>query len=475
MTEKEIIELIKKAKEYRSETHNIEFKDARGGIPGDLWRPISAFSNTPGDGVIVFGITEDRKNDSISIVGNLDLAFLQERILSYIKEKMDNVGSFDLKIVEFENKSLLALIILEAKDEIKPCFNKKLGLPNGACIRTGNNDRVITDIEMRTFIRNSSVFKYDKTRANETTIKKLNLDKIKKFLSQSAIKTGRLSANNNPTNEVLANLGIIDKFGNQLLPTFGGFMIFSTDHPQLLRPFSRFVVRCVRYKGASVASPIIDKIDITGTLDQQIDLIQQFILRNISLKANIEGTKRIERYEYPEDAIRELVANAVIHRDYMITETYTQINIFSNRIEIYNPGNLPPGVTIDNIKDSQFSRNEIIAAILKDMEYLEEYGRGINIVFSKMREWNLLDPIFKNMSNSFRVILLGEMFKKLNDRQVGIWNALQDREKITSKECNKLFPSVSKATIATDLNKLEKVGLIESKGASYNTYYEAIY
>lgn len=203
--------------------------------------------------------------------------------------------------------------------------------------------------------------------------------------------------------------------------------------------------------------------------------MQQFILRNIPLKAKIEGTKRIDQYEYPEEAIRELVANAVIHRDYMVTETYTQVNVFSNRIEISNPGNLPPGVTIDNIKDSQFSRNEIIATILKDMEYLEEYGRGINIVFSKMREWQLLDPIFKNMSNSFRVVLLGEMFKELNERQVGIWNALQDRKQITSKECKILFSNVSKATIALDLNKLEDVGLIESKGASYNTYYEAIY
>ena len=107
------------------------------------------------------------------------------------------------------------------------------------------------------------------------------------------------------------------------------------------------------------------------------------------------GTKRVERYEYPEKAIREIVANAVIHRDYKITETYTQVNVFEDRIEIFNRGCLPQGVTVENIRDAQVSRNETIAARLKELDYLEEYGRGIDIVFNEMTKWNLLSPIFK--------------------------------------------------------------------------------
>jgi len=475
MTDTEIINLIDQARKYRSETSNVEFKDARGGIPGDLWRPISSFSHSPGGGLIVFGIKEDRENNKIQVVGGLDLAFLQEKILSYMTEKMQNPGQYKLKILDYDQTNILALIIQETQDELKPCFNKQLGLPKGACIRIGNNDRVITDLEMRNFIRNSSVFKFDKTKAPETMMDLLDLGKIENFLLKSAVKSERPSADNTPSEEIMKNLGIIDHFKGVTFPTFGGFMIFSKKNPQLLRPYSRYLIRCVRYRGASVASPIIDRTDIRGTLDRQIDAIQKFILRNISLKATIEGTKRVDRYEYPKDAIRELVANAVIHRDYMITETYTQVNVFSNRLEISNPGNLPPGVTIENIKDSQFSRNEIIATVLKDMDYLEEYGRGINIVFSEMKKLGLLEPVFKNMSNSFRVILLGEIFKDLNDRQVNIWNTLQDKKKITSRECKRLFPGVSRATIALDLKKLENVGLLEVKGSSYNTYYEAIY
>ena len=475
MTDTDIISLIDKAIKYRSETGNVEFKDARGGIPGDLWRPISSFSHSPGGGMIVFGIREDRVNHQIEIVGGLDLALLQEQILSYLREKMQNHGPYELKIIEYENTSLFILMIQETQDELKPCFNKQLGLPNGACIRVGNNDRVITDVEMRTFIRNSAVFKYDKTQAIDTDISMLDIDKIQDFLKKSADKVGRLSVDNVPTEEVMRNLGLINNFRDGMYPTIAGFMIFSKGKPQSIMPYARYIIRCVRYQGSSVATPIIDKLDIDGSLDGQIDTMQKFILRNIPLKASIQGTKRVDRYEYPEEAIRELVANAVIHRDYMITETYTQVNIFSNRIEISNPGNLPPGVTIENIKDSQFSRNEIIATILKDMDYLEEYGRGIDIVFSKMREWGLLEPIFKNMSNMFRVTLLGEALKDLNERQVVIWNTLQDKRQITSKECKEMFPEVSRATIGVDLNKLVEMGLIIPRGSSINTYYEPQY
>lgn len=473
-TDSQIVDLVEKARNNRTETDNVEFKDARGGIPGDLWKTISSFSHKPKGGIIVFGVKEDRDNNTIQIVGNLNLAILQEKIAELLSNVIRNHGTVNIKIFEYEKKQLLALVIDETPDEKKPCFNYTLGLPRGACIREGNTDRVITDEEMRAFIRNSSLYKFDKTQANGAELSMLDKEKIKGFLEKSAIKTKRDNLDNQPTEKVLMNLGLADKFENTVLPTVAGFLIFSVGDPQRLRDFSRYVIRCVSFSGDSVSSPIIDKQDIVGSLDQQIDEMQKFILKNIKLKAVISGTKRVEEYEYPEDAIRELVANSVIHRDYMITETYTQVNVFSNRIEISNPGNLPPGVTVANIKDSQFSRNEILAEILKDMDYLEEYGRGIDIVFSRMSEMGLLGPIFKNMSNSFKVILLGEKFKELNERQISIWNLIQEKKVIKSKELRETS-SFSRATIANDLATLLSIGLIDQKGSGRDTYYKTKY
>jgi ATP-dependent DNA helicase RecG len=180
----------------------------------------------------------------------------------------------------------------------------------------------------------------------------------------------------------------------------------------------------------------------------------------------------VEKYEYPEDGIRELIANAIIHRDYKIIETYNQIRIFKDRIEIVNPGSLPPGVTVENIKEAQFSRNSMIAARLKDLRYLEEYGRGINIVIKKMWEWNLPSPLFRNAGNSFEAILLGERYRNLNDRQVKLIDVLLLKSRLTVQDCRKILRGIPRATINSDLKKLRDCGIFITKGASVNTYYE---
>ena len=471
MNESELTSLIDAVLRNRTETSNVELKDARGGMPQDIWRSISSFSHSPEGGVIFFGIKEDREKGTVKIVGNLDLALLQEQIVSFYREKMVNAELPDLKVMEYEGKYILALTVRHIPDEKKPCYRKDLGLPNGACIRIGNTDRVISFEEMKQFIRNSALYKYDSSVAKDTYLTMLSVPKIREFLAKSSIKIKR-KGNDIPSNEVMVNMGVAVEEKRNVFPTVAGFLIFAESEPQSVGLYSRYVIRCVKYAGITPASPIVDKLDIRGTLDHQIDEMQRFILKNIGVKVRIVGTRRVEEYEYPEDAIREIVANAVIHRDYMITETYTQVNIFSNRIEIINPGTLPPGITIENIKQSQFSRNEIIASILKDMDYLEEYGRGIDIVFSRMKEIGLQEPIFKNTSNSFKVTLPGDQFSELNQRQIEIWHTLQDRNRMTAKECQQLFENISRASISIDLSKLVELGLIVSKGSGSSTYYE---
>ena len=230
-------------------------------------------------------------------------------------------------------------------------------------------------------------------------------------------------------------------------------------------------MRCVRYAGNNAASEIIDSADVKGTLDVQIDDSYRFVLKNIRKTAEIVGTKRIEKFEYPEAAIRELIANSVIHRDYKIIETYAQVKVFNDRIEILNPGSLPPGVTVENIKDAQFSRNSMIAGRLKDLDYLEEYGRGIDIVLKKMEEWGLPSPLFRNLVNSFEVILLGVKYQNLNERQMKIIDALLIKGKLTAQDCQKILRGVPRATINYDLRDLKELEIIESHGASVSIFY----
>lgn len=473
MDKQEIQKLIEEAVKHKTETNIVEFKDARGGLSKSVWKTISAFSHKPGGGIIVFGVVEDKTKHQLEIIGTDILDNLQEKIGDLVNNEMSFITRPTYHILEIEGKTLLAVFVPECPDQFKPCYYKPAGMPNGAYIRDGNTDRKMTDDEMRNLIDNSKKFKFDITAAEEILLEELSKEKILELLIKSGERTQRQSSLEEIDFELLKNLGIADNFDGRQKPTLAGFLIFAKERPQNKQQFSRYIVRCVKYQGSSVATDIIDSIDIGETLDVQIDNMQKFVLRNIRKSAEIVGTKRIDKYEYPEKAIREVVANAVIHRDYKITETYTQVNIFADRIEVFNPGCLPPGVTIENIKDAQVSRNEIIAARLKELDYLEEYGRGIDIVFDEMKKWNLLPPIFKNTSNSFKVILLGDKLSKLNERQVKIWEYLVENKRITAKDCETLIPQTPRITLNHDLNQIRRLGLIHPVGQSRSTFYEA--
>lgn len=474
ISEGELLKMFAVAIQRQSESENFEL-DARGGIPSDLWKVISAFSNKPGGGIVVFGVVEDQLNKTFKVEGQQELALLQSKIVTFIQQKIRQYGNYSLKIFKYQDKDLLALLISETPQEKKPCYYFDLGMHRGAFIRVGNSNRQISEEELRSFLRYSPEYKYDRIPIAEMDYSTLSGVKIKEYLDKSAKRTARLFPEDLPFEKVLKNISVLTNLKGNEVPTLAGYLIFAKETPQRIEGLSRYVIRCVRYAGTSASSPIIDQQEIFGTLDNQIDESQKFVLRNIAFKADIVGTKRVERYEYPEDALREILANAVIHRDYMITGTYIHVNIFVDRIEISNPGTLPPGVTIENLKDSQFSRNEIIANILRGLDYMEEFGRGIDLIYARMTEWGLVEPLFKNRSNMFKVTLLGNKFKELNERQIKIWHYLQENNQITASVAHELFKSVSRATINTDLKGMVDMELINVKGSSNNTYYEPKY
>ncbi len=386
---------------------------------------------------------------------------------------MNEILRLDYYIIKIDDGNILAVYVPECENRSKPYYYKDAGMPKGAYIRDGNTDRQMIDDEMKSYVRNAQIDDFDGGCADMLSKNDLSMVKVEKFLKKSARKVKRDFDVTVVNDELLQNIGVMRICNDVATPTIAGYLIFAKESPQNKLQFERYKIRCVRYNGSSSASAILDQKNTEGTLDEQIDLTQSFVLRNIKNSAKIVGTKRIEKFEYPEKAVREIIANAVIHRDYRIAGTYTQVNIFEDRIEVFSPGNLPPGVTVENIKSAQVSRNRIIAARLNEMDYLEEYGRGIDITLQQMEEWGLLSPIFKNTSNSFRVILPGEKLSQLNERQLKIWEYLMDNQKMTRKEIEVVLEGVPKQTISYDLKIMKEIGLIHQEGKSVNTRYEA--
>ena len=236
--------------------------------------------------------------------------------------------------------------------------------------------------------------------------------------------------------------------------------------------FLQSEVKCIRFSGNDPVKPYIDFQTLEGNIFDLIDKSEDFVLRNIK-KAIwlIPGqVQREEKYEYPPDAIREAITNAIVHRDYE-SPSKVQIRIFNNRIEIWSPGLLPNGITIEDLKREHRSvpRNPLLFKQLFLVGYVEDVGGGTLDMIRQCKEWNIPEPEFKYIGGAFVVIFrlppsLEELEKLgLNERQIKAINYVVEKGFITNKEYQNLN-NTTKRTATRDLTDLVERGIFAVVG-----------
>jgi ATP-dependent DNA helicase RecG len=183
--------------------------------------------------------------------------------------------------------------------------------------------------------------------------------------------------------------------------------------------------------------------------------------------------------------VREAIVNAIAHRDYSVRGDGIRLLMFSDRMEIYSPGRLPGHVTLANLKDERYSRNEAIVAVLGDMGFIERLGYGIDRMIAAMQEAGLPAPVFEETAAGFRVTLQsagsdlvagqnqqgrwGHDF--LNERQEMAMAYVRTNGRITNSDFQALQPEVSPETIRRDLADLVEKTLLLRIGTKRATYY----
>ncbi len=166
-------------------------------------------------------------------------------------------------------------------------------------------------------------------------------------------------------------------------------LLFSRDPRTTVRGAT---VQLVRRAGVGPGpGPTTDRIElwgpIPGLLDQVIDNVEKLAPR-VQL---VVETRREVLPAYPRPALREVVLNALAHRDYGLGGATVDVTIWDDRIEIHSPGGLPGHITVDNIREEHYSRNRRLMGALKALGLVEEYGEGIDRVYSEM-EMRLMEP-----------------------------------------------------------------------------------
>jgi ATP-dependent DNA helicase RecG len=281
--------------------------------------------------------------------------------------------------------------------------------------------------------------------------------------------------------EALLQRGCLSRSDDLLRPTYAGLLLFGRE-PQRWVPTSRLLA--VRYPGRTMDDSFVRE-EILGTLPEQIRRAEAFVVGNMRRGVRLRALERAEETEYPVGVVREAIVNAIAHRSYQVRGNEIRVLMFSDRIEFYSPGRLPGHVTVENLVDERFSRNECIVQVLSDMGFIERLGYGIDRMIHHMAEAKLPPPRFKETAAGFQVSLLGpgtalvtqdvsaHLWRHLglNQRQEIAMAHLIEKERITHREYHDLCSDVSAETIRRDLVDLVHKNLLLKISDKRETYY----
>ncbi len=284
-----------------------------------------------------------------------------------------------------------------------------------------------------------------------------------------------------PVKEVLIRLKLLKD--NKL--TTSAVLLFGKN-PQKF--FLQTGVRCARFKGVTPADFIDMKI-IEGNFFDLLENTEEFILSHIKKAAKIVMFKREEVWEYPPNAIREAIVNAIVHRDYLIHGSI-RVGIYDNRIEINSPGKLPEPLTPKMLKEEHESilRNPLLANAFFLTKDVEQWGKGTNKIVKWCVEHGLKEPDFEDIGGGFLVklhapedilSLIPDKTKVnlqeigLNERQIKALKLMvNEKGKMTNKQYCENF-NVSRQTATRDLQELMEKNQIAEKGKGRGRYYIA--
>lgn len=277
----------------------------------------------------------------------------------------------------------------------------------------------------------------------------VDADEIKLFLADYSPKTDPL--------DLSISKGLIDR--KTFKPKACGLLLFSND-PSSVVP-KKCSVKIVRYQ-TKEDDPERDHLAFTETVEGPLyPLIKKAVARVTEIMSSISvwTTEGAKSMEYPPETLWEIVVNALIHRDYSVSDD-VQIIIFDNRIEVLSPGRLPGFVSRENILDVRYARNPKIVGMLSKYKDApnKDIGEGLNTAFQKMKEWKMRNPEILEEDNYLRVVI---PHASLATPQEAIMEFLQNNDTITNKQARDITGIKSENAVKSEFYKLRDTGKIE--------------
>jgi len=430
------------------EAQDKEFKEI---WKDEYLKTLCAFANSEG-GVLYIGIRKDG-----TPVGVENPEEFLEILPNKIRNKLGIIP--DIKLELMKNKEIIKIII---KPSEMPVFYK-----GRFYIRSGSTTQEVNGYDLMRIIMKKHKISWD-SLPSEAGIDEIDEATVERF---KVMAKGRLAILGNESHKnILENLEFIKdgKLTNAAILLFG-------KNPQKF--YLNSISRVGRFK---TSTEILDTVIIKGNLFEQVDALVNAIKKHINVRYVIEDVQRKDVWDYPLPAIREACINALIHRDYM-DSAEIQIKIYDDHIWFWNPGGLPEGITIEDLKKEHASRprNKLIAMTFYYAGLIERWGTGTKRIVDLCKEQGLPEPEFKEEFGGFSVVFWKDIYNEeylrklgLSERQIKAVLYVKENGKITNREYQEIN-NCSRNTASNDLKKLVLKGVLKESGKKgAGSYYE---
>lgn len=452
------------------ESQTVEFKTA---FSNEAVETIAAFSNTSG-GTVLLGVADNGQIPGL----NLTPEKLQQWV-NEVKTKTTPAILPEAEVVTLDGKTIAALRVKEYP--IKP-----VGVKGRYYKRVGSANHLMSPAEVaqahyKTF--NSS---WDYTTDPEHTIADIAITKVKKFIR--LVNRGRKNKIKDTPLQVLKKFNLLR--GKRI--TRACYLLF------LKRESLFTAVELGRFQTPTL---IKDGDRTKADLFTQVDAIFDFITKHINKEYIITGKpQRDERWDYPLDALREIIINSIVHRDYS-GSTSGIVKVYDDKIEIYNSGRLPHGLTVPLLLSGKYAsepRNTQIAEMFKEAGIIERYGSGIGRIITDFKEHGLAAPEFAEVGNSFLVTvykkritgfiqgapaeseaktketgLVGGLVGVLAESQKKIYEAMLANPSVSKTELAKLL-GISATAVDKNISVLKRKALVRRVGPGTGGHWEVV-
>lgn len=403
MLKEELVDLVRETQRLKAEQQTVEVKAASKGCPKRLYDTLSSFSNQDEGGVILFGVDESKDFD---VVGVYDAQDLQKHVSEQCSQMKPEVQAL-FTMADVDGCVVVSAEIPGMDVSERPCFYEGKGRLRGSYKRVGEMDEPMTEYEIYSFEAFRKKYQDDIRVIDGCGFDTLDPSDLANYLLRLKANKPHLAT---LRDEQIYPLMSILKDGKVTLAAEWLFGYY----PQAFAP--QLCITAVKVFGEekgsldSEGNRFEDNKRIEGTIPEMLDESLAFLRRNLSLSTKIDKQtgKRIDKFDLPIDAVREVVLNALVHRDYSIhTEGMPiQVELYSDRLEVSSPGGLYGRLTVDKLgKVQPDTRNPVLATAMEVLGLTENRYSGIPTVRRAMKQEGKPEPEFIDTGSEFRVVL----------------------------------------------------------------------